>query len=140
MTDNEIIKALECSPLDDIGGCRKIDVLDLIKRQKAEIEQLKDLNAVLETDNFNANMNLEHIQYEFDLLKKHSETDFKNKCGYCVYGIPSTFGKSNCYVECTNQEHIAKYCKRPSSRIRQRTAPACRSYEYKTEKGGDNDA
>lgn len=70
MTDNEIIKALECCPLDDIGGCRKIDALSLINRQKTEIERLKDLNAVLETDNFNANMNLEHIQYEFDLLKQ----------------------------------------------------------------------
>ena len=67
-------------------------------------------------------------------------SELKNKCGTCVYGIPSTFGKGFCYVECTNQEHIAKYCKRPISRIRQRTAPACRSYEDKTEKGGDNDA
>ena len=41
MTDNEIIKALECCPLDDIGGCRKIDALALINRQKAEIERLK---------------------------------------------------------------------------------------------------
>ena len=41
LTDNEIIKALECSPLNDIGGCRKIDALDLINRQKAEIERLK---------------------------------------------------------------------------------------------------
>ena len=66
--------------------------------------------------------------------------ELKNKCGTCVYAVPSTFGKGYCYVECTNQEHIAKYCKRPISRIRQRTAPACRSYEDKTEKGGDNDA
>lgn len=48
MTDNEIIKALEYSPLDDIGGCRKIDVLDLINRQKAEIERLKEAYAVYE--------------------------------------------------------------------------------------------
>ena len=41
MTDNEIIKALECCPLDDIGGCRKIDALDLINRQKAENERLE---------------------------------------------------------------------------------------------------
>ena len=41
MTDNEIIKALECSPLNDIGGCRKIDALDLINHQKAEIERLE---------------------------------------------------------------------------------------------------
>ena len=41
MTDEQIIKALECSPLIDIGGCRKIDALDLIKQQQAEIESLK---------------------------------------------------------------------------------------------------
>ena len=70
MTDEQIIKALECSPLIDIGGCRKIDALSLINRQKAEIERLKELNDVLETDNINANMNLEHIQYEVDLLKQ----------------------------------------------------------------------
>ena len=40
MTDEQIIKALECSPLNDIGGCRKKDALDLINRQKAEIERL----------------------------------------------------------------------------------------------------
>ena len=39
--EEQIIKALECSPLNDIGGCRKIDALDLIKRQKAEIERLE---------------------------------------------------------------------------------------------------
>ena len=50
MTDNEIIKALECSPLNDIGGCRKIDALDLINRQKAEIEELRaDNNYLFET-------------------------------------------------------------------------------------------
>lgn len=40
MTDNEIIKVLEYSPLNDIGGCRKIDALNLINRQKTEIEIL----------------------------------------------------------------------------------------------------
>lgn len=42
LTDEQIVKALEQSPLNDIGGCRKIDALDLIKRQRAEIEQ-KDI-------------------------------------------------------------------------------------------------
>lgn len=69
MTDNEIIKALEgCS-------CDTLELaLDLINRQKAEIERLKDLNVVLETDNINANMNLEHITYEFDLLNQEKAT------------------------------------------------------------------
>ena len=44
--------------------------IDEINRQKATIERLKELIDVLETDNINANMNLEHIQYEFDLLNQ----------------------------------------------------------------------
>jgi FtsZ-binding cell division protein ZapB len=44
--------------------------LDLINRLRAEIERLKDLNNQLEIDITNANMNLEHITYEFDLLEQ----------------------------------------------------------------------
>ena len=57
MTDEQIIKALECSLLNDIGGCRKIDALNLINRQKAEIdilirkkETLRDEIAKLENE------------------------------------------------------------------------------------------
>ena len=81
-TDEEVIKALafhaygnghclEC-PIR-IDGCSSIMAslaLKLINRQKAEIEKLKDLNNLLETVITNANMNLEHISYEFDLLKQ----------------------------------------------------------------------
>ena len=65
MTDNEIIKALECcsKPVIEeycsecpyhLGGqenCHKLlgDILDLIKRQKAEIERLKKLLAEADT-------------------------------------------------------------------------------------------
>ena len=83
MTDEQIIKSLECCILGDCEGCFYGDTdqmrcrddlaqnaLSLINRQKAEIERLKELNDVLETDNINANMNLEHIQYEFDLLNQ----------------------------------------------------------------------
>ena len=51
MTDNDIIKALEWSPLNDIGGCRKIDAFDLINRQKAEIESLKHRKTELQIRN-----------------------------------------------------------------------------------------
>ena len=58
MKDKEIIKALECCPLDDIGGCRKIDALDLINRQKAEIARLNtrnnELNALNKTASIDA--------------------------------------------------------------------------------------
>lgn len=57
MTDNEIVKALEiCSgggncrdcPYDQTGCEFEKDALDLIKRQKAEIERLKEAYAVYE--------------------------------------------------------------------------------------------
>lgn len=83
MTDEQIIKALQlCTggdiyckdcPYTDVARCRYVslvDALDLIMRQRVEIKNLKDLNNVLETDNINANMNLEHLQYEFDLLRQ----------------------------------------------------------------------
>lgn len=62
MKDNEIIKALEicgdcghCTecPFDDLGGIDKcmhtliLNALDLINRQKAEIERLKGDNDIL---------------------------------------------------------------------------------------------
>ena len=63
MTDNEIIKALECCIADKCMECplRKIPkvkgcmnrlsfALDLIKRQQAEIERLRDENNKLKLD------------------------------------------------------------------------------------------
>ena len=65
MTDNEIIKALECCYTNDSNDCYKCpytaestaemfcdkkltrDALDLINRQKAEIETLTKVNAML---------------------------------------------------------------------------------------------
>ena len=62
MTDNEIIKALECCSVNAEGNCRgcpllndyspcgvklTTNALDLINRQKAEIERLKSDNDIL---------------------------------------------------------------------------------------------
>ena len=94
MTDNEIIKALECCnrngscfqcPYDrasfehepDCASVMTADALDLINRQKAEIERLKDLNNVLEIDIINANMNLEHIQTENEKHRNIFDRVFK---------------------------------------------------------------
>lgn len=68
MTDNEIVKGLECCvtkedcdgcPYDEINDCIKgheEDILDLIKRQKAENERLKT----------NLNIELENYATEYD--------------------------------------------------------------------------
>lgn len=85
MTDNEIIKALECCANE--RGCEKCpanphrgnygfctsplikDSFDLINRQKAKIEALQMDNAQLHSDCINANMNLEHLQADIERLK-----------------------------------------------------------------------
>ena len=57
MTDNEIIKALECCSINDCRNClydkAKVcgqelskDALDLINRQKAEIERLQEVKEI----------------------------------------------------------------------------------------------
>ena len=58
------------------------------------------------------------------------EKGVKPTCGTCVYSAPTThWNGSPCYVECTNKEHIEKYCRRNEiAKTRQRTNPACKSY------------
>lgn len=67
--------------------------------------------------------------------KSKEVCDLTNKCGSCEYAVPTTFGKSHCYVECANREHVDKYCKSPISLKRQRTHPACRCYAERKEDG-----
>lgn len=56
--------------------------------------------------------------------------ELQNKCGSCIYAKPIVaFGKSKCYVNCTNKEHIERFCQREISTLRQRTHPACKKYE-----------
>lgn len=86
MTDNEIKKALECSPLNDIGGCRKIDALDLIKCQKAEVERLNIRNKALTAITKNYDWKFEKAKSEAikefaERLKEHSYTH-SDICGY----------------------------------------------------------
>ncbi len=144
MTDEQIIKALECCVKDDEGasGCSekcplfdthkdcatflRKNTLDLIKRQKAEIEKKDKLIEI-------ADKMVESLKAEVKRLQKKQEA----KCGTCYYSKPTTFGKSKCYVECTNQEHIEKYCRhRKISLKRQRTTPACKNYKEMV--GDDN--
>ena len=94
-TDEEIIKALECCTLGDcfpcaygnIGvGCRdkmNADALDLIKRQKAEIEELRE---IIFTDRSEAikNLKAEAIKEFAERLKGKAE--FTTIAGYRDYG------------------------------------------------------
>ena len=82
MTDNEIIKALEClkgyalkckdclySSKYAFPHCQQkvaSDAHALINRQKAEIERLKMDNAQLQSNIINANMNCDHLLAEVE--------------------------------------------------------------------------
>ncbi len=115
MTDNEIIKALEhcergycyrCPANKFGGGCTdkaKRLAIDLINRQKAEIERLKAS---------------------------------RQTCGTCIYAKPYVGeGKTfKSYVECTNKEHLEKYCKYQNSQYRQKTTKACKCYKARSDK------
>lgn len=79
MTDNEIIKFLECCPKEDcvncpaskFGGCIDIaieEALALISRQKGEIERLEEL--VYQAENETANVR-DLYKEEVDRFKKH---------------------------------------------------------------------
>lgn len=59
-------------------------------------------------------------------------TDLTNKCGSCIYSevAENVFGKSKCYVRCTNKEHLnrRRYQEHPIKAVRQRTTKGCKRY------------
>ena len=69
--------------------------------------------------------------------KEKPPVDLTGKCGSCVYAVKDTghFGNSQCYVRCTNKEHLNSrmYQERPLVAVRQRTAKACKRYEKRGE-------
>lgn len=85
MTDEQIIKALECCG-NQMFSCTdkqckaKVmgNALDLINRQKAKIEALQMDNSQLQADNFNAIENAEHLSAEVEIWKEiaHRETNY----------------------------------------------------------------
>lgn len=64
--------------------------------------------------------------------KEKKPTDLTGKCGSCVYAEKAIghFGKAQCYVECTNKEHLSgrMYQERPLAAVRPRTTKACKKY------------
>ena len=145
LTDKEVVKALECCissstslacfkcPMAKNKECNgsntninKLVVenaLDLINRLQDERESLINGQETLQNT-------IVEQKAEIERLQKTKSA----KCGTCAYAKPTTFGKSKCYVECTNKEHIEKFCRyRKISLKRQRTTPACIDYKELTE-------
>ncbi len=110
MTDSEIKKAFEehiAHSKNIKYGARKMAMVD--------VELLKNALDLINS-----------LEVERDRLKRHGG----KKCGTCIYAKPTTFGRSKVYVECTNEEHLKKYCSyHESAKNRLRTTPACKKYE-----------
>ena len=95
MTDNEIIKALECCSVHPMK-CKKCpyegnecctnahrkDALDLINRQKAEIERLKGYNENLQTAN--VALSNEILDIKAEAIKEFAERLAEKYA--CLYG------------------------------------------------------
>ena len=109
MTDNEIIKALECCMDKSIMSCQecpirmechnyetdiKKEALDLINRQKAEIEFLKNelsniefLNKELEIDKKDLKAEIERLEKENQLLLDNHPANTHRNCVIIYNGI-----------------------------------------------------
>ena len=98
MSDNDIIKALKCCkgedipcadcPYIDFGQCQTYvasDALDLINRQKAEIEALKLINSTYETETKRVR----------DIAIKEFAVSLRNKFFNYYDGLTENTSKSN---------------------------------------------
>ena len=95
----------------------------VVARQNAEIEWLTKENKELNTT-------IDGLRAELKYLRKATA----NRCGTCVYAKPAVYGKSTMHVECTNKEHLKKHCcDCDSSKIRPRSAHACKNYIERVE-------
>jgi len=72
-------------------------------------------------------------------VKVRPEPNLDGKCGSCEHSVIAVgyFGKSECYVECKNQEHLSSrnYYGRPLVAVRQRTAKGCKHYKRRAGNG-----
>lgn len=110
MTDSEIKKALECCKGKGCKDCPfNVNCATCISKLIGDALDL-----------------INRLEAERDGLKRHGG----KKCGTCIYAKPTTFGRSKVYVECTNEEHLKRYCSyHESAKNRLRTTPACKKYE-----------
>ena len=65
--------------------------------------------------------------------KPRPEPDLTGKCGSCCHAASTDhYGGSKCYVECTLESHLKKYCKNGRyTAIRARTTKGCKKYAPK---------
>ena len=103
MTDSELIKALENKVQGSDYACfEDYEILDLIKRQKAELEAIKDKKAMVfklseeQLNKVNENL-LKSIEYNEREIKSEAYKEFATKI-YQAFAIENT---RDWYLDCT---------------------------------------
>ena len=69
--------------------------------------------------------------------KEKNKPDLRGKCGSCCSSVSESgrFGRSTCYVRCTNPEHLKRISgyRNGLAAVRQRTAKGCKHYQMSEE-------
>lgn len=115
MTDAQAIKNLK----KDLAFAQSV-----ITRQNTEIARLtEDCDALTAT--------IETLRAEIKYLKRITA----DRCGTCMYAKPvQRPGKTTIWVECTNEEHLRKYCTNyEGTKYRPKYTHACKSYRERKE-------
>ena len=113
MTDNDIIKALECCANADCINCPKWSaewysgmcadflpmVFDLINRQKAEIEMLEEHNNILID-------RVDNLVYECDCAKQEAIKEFAERLGEGRLSNDPVVIAAKCLVKEMAEDHI----------------------------------
>ena len=131
MTVQEIIKALRCTANADCDCIREQCPFFV---QEAIPEELRDKCDGMETwDSCDVDgVALAAADRLEQLVKTRPATSLAGKCGSCEYAKPTTWGKSECYIECTNRpDRPYRQTRAGIAHIKQRTTPACKRYKGK---------
>lgn len=115
MTDRQKIKLLE----EELSFDKSV-----IARQNTEIARLKVEQEELKST-------ITNLRAEIKYLKRITA----NRCGTCMYAKPvERPGKTTIWVQCTNVEHIKKYCTtHEGTKYRPKYTHACKSYQERKE-------
>lgn len=97
MTNNEIIKALECCKKDDCDNCSNDFgncyanlagyALDIINRQNAEIDNLKIENQSLRSAANSYKIHYNKVVNDFEEFAQRAYIDNPFACQYCIHSV-----------------------------------------------------
>ena len=130
MTDQEIIKALRCSASIDCKCIRELCPFFVQEEVPEELREKCGGKDKLDGCDVDGIALAAADRLEQLLKPTRPATSLVGKCGSCEYAIPTKFGSSECYIECTNRPQNGSG-RTGIAHIKQRTTPACKRYRGK---------